>query len=67
MSLGERIKAEREKKGLSQMELAREFGLTQPTICKYEYGTKNPPNEMVIGLAKFFGVSTDYLLGLKEE
>lgn len=67
MNLGERIKAERIKKGLTQTELGNEFGLKQSTICKYEYGLKRPPNETVVAFAKYFSVSTDYLLGLTDK
>jgi len=38
MTLGERLKNLRQERGFSQMDLALESGLSQPTICKYENG-----------------------------
>lgn len=63
MSLGERLKAERERKGVAQAEVAKALSVTQPTIAKYELGIKSPSNGALIALADYFGVTTDYLLG----
>lgn len=62
MTLGERLKAERIKKGVSQDELAKLLGVEQSYISKLENGIKTPSNGTLIALAKYFGVTTDYLL-----
>lgn len=62
MTLGERLKAEREKKGVSQNDIAKTLGVAQPTISKYELGIKQPSNGALIALADYFGVTIDYLL-----
>ena len=36
MTIGDRIKAARERAGLTQEELARALGVSIPTVCKYE-------------------------------
>lgn len=66
MTFGERLKAERIKRGLTQSELATELGLNQSAISKFEYGIKEPAKNTLVAFAKYFGVSTDYLLGLKD-
>jgi len=61
--IGIRIKEEREREGLSQKELAVKIGVKQNTISQYEKNVKRPSYEILVLLANYFGVSTDYLLG----
>jgi len=49
--------------GLYQKDMALEIGVERATYAKYETGDIQPPNDMVVKLASFFDVSTDYLLG----
>lgn len=62
-----RVKKLRKEQKLSQQELAEALGLTQTTISGIEGGLRTTTIEKLILLAKFFDVSTDYLLGLKDE
>lgn len=62
MTFGERLKAERIKKGVTEVEIAKELGVAQSYISKLENGIKNPSNGMLIALAKYYDVTTDYLL-----
>ncbi|WP_242952403.1 helix-turn-helix domain-containing protein [Anaerocolumna xylanovorans] len=59
-----RLKELREHKGLTQKDLAHKLNLTQSTIAYYESGKKLPTVDTLLSLAKFFNVSTDFLLGL---
>ena len=43
--------------------LATDLGLERTTYVKYENNGIQPPNDMVVKLAKYFDVTTDYLLG----
>lgn len=52
---------------LSQKELGEAIGLTSKSISTIESGLRKTTIDKLILLAKFFGVSTDYLLGLKDE
>lgn len=61
--LHERIKAERNKKGLSQRELGDQFNVTQQAIGSWETAKAIPDAITLSKLADFFGVTTDYLLG----
>lgn len=58
-----RIKELRQKKKLTQKELAKELGLTQTVIGKYEHGDISPRPDKWQKMADFFGVSVDYLKG----
>ena len=62
-----RVKKLRKNRKLSQQELAEVLGLTQTTISGIESGLRTTTIEKLILLAKYFEVSTDYLLGLKDE
>lgn len=57
----EKLKMLRELKGLSQADCAKALGLDRTTYVKYENGGSVRRN--VEKLARFFRVSTDYLLG----
>ena len=62
----ERLKELRLEKNLSQLELAKAIGFSQSSIVYWETGQRVPNAQAVIILARFFGVSTDYLLGEKD-
>lgn len=61
-----RIKELREKKGLSQIQLAKKTGISSQSISKYECGERNPKIEKWQKLATFFNVSIPYLQGIDE-
>ena len=61
----ERIGDLRTKIGLSQKELAEMIGVSASQLSRIENGeTQSISSELLIKLAKAFGVSTDYILGL---
>lgn len=62
--LADKIRFIREKHGMTQAELARNLGLTRSSVNSWEMGLSVPSTQYIIELAKLFGVSTDYLLGL---
>lgn len=61
-----RIKELRLERNISQKKLSLQVGVSQSVLCDYENGKVEPTASVIISLAKFFGVSTDYLLGLSE-
>ena len=65
-TFGSKLKFLREEKGLTQTQLAKLVYIDKSTIAKYENNNIQPSTHMVIVMAKFFNVSTDYLLGLEE-
>lgn len=64
-NFGEILLSLREKNGLTQNQLAQRLGIKNSTISKYEVSNTPPPALMVRKIAKEFGVSSDYLLGLE--
>ena len=60
------LKAERMKKGLSQLAFAKILGISQQTIGSWETGRTSPDLETLIKIASFFNVTTDYLLGVTD-
>ena len=63
----QRIYELRKRRGLSQKELGDAVGLSHKSISTIESGLSSTSIEKLILLADFFGVSTDYLLGRREE
>lgn len=57
-----RLKELREKRGISQLKLAMDLGLTQNSVSRYESGVREADYKTLIALADYFNVSTDYLL-----
>jgi len=62
--LNERIRALRITKGINQIQLANKLGVTKQSISNWENDNILPSVDMLVKLAAFFSVSTDYLLGL---
>ena len=62
-----RLKELREKKKISQTELANYLNLTQVQISKYELGKNEPDLNTTKKIASYFNVTIDYLLGTSEE
>ncbi len=67
MGFREVLKYLRTEKGVTQIEVAKGCGLTTTCICSLEQGTRNPTGSTVAALAKYFGCSADYLLGLEND
>lgn len=64
--LSRRIYELRNALGWSQVELAKRLNISKQTVSNWENDNIQPSVEMLIRLAKTFGVSTDYLLGLDD-
>ncbi|WP_164509463.1 helix-turn-helix domain-containing protein [Companilactobacillus jidongensis] len=50
------------KNGISQEELGEIIDVTRQSVSKYENGTSQPSFDKLIAIAKYFDVTTDYLL-----
>lgn len=61
----DRIKALREARGWTQVELARRLSITRNGVNSWEQGLSMPSPACLVDLAKLFSVSTDYLLGVE--
>lgn len=58
------LKELRLEKGLGQVELAKEIGVSKGVISLWENGLREPNMYSLILLAKFFKISIDELVGL---
>lgn len=63
VDLGDRLKALRTNKHMTQRQLAQLLGVTKSMVSAYETGIRYPSYDILIRLAGIFGVTTDYLLG----
>lgn len=64
--LGQRINELRLAAGWNQVDLAKRLNIAKQTVSNWENENIQPSIEMLVRLAKLFGVTTDYLLGLDE-
>ncbi|MBR0280044.1 MAG: helix-turn-helix transcriptional regulator [Oscillibacter sp.] len=63
--LAEQIRKLRKAKRMNQVELGKRLGVTKACICNWENDNVQPSVEMLVRLASFFSVSTDYMLGFE--
>lgn len=66
-NLSKKIKAIREKIGLSQEALAKELGVNRVAISQIESGDRKISAEEIAKLSKIFNISTDVLLSLEKD
>lgn len=57
------IRGVREDRDLKQHEIAQVIGTTQQHYSRYENGENEVPIRVLIALADYYNISTDYLLG----
>ena len=68
MTLPYRLKELRQQKNLTQAKVADSLGITQQSYARWENGKVTPTPEKLSKIAKFYGVTTDYLLeGQKDD
>lgn len=67
MTYPQRLKILREKKGMTQEQIALILKTSQQYYGKYENGKRPLPVDHLITLCKFYKVSADWILGLKEK
>lgn len=61
-----RLKDLREDKDLVQKEVAALLNIDQRVYSNYETGKREIPTRLLVILAKFYGTSVDYILGLTD-
>lgn len=62
----EKLKALREDKDLTQKQIADILNVNQITYSQYERGKRALPLEHLKTLCEYYGVSSDYILGLQK-
>ena len=61
-----RIRDLREDRDMTQQEIAQVLGTSQTMYARYERGANELPIRHLIALCRYYGVSSDYILGLKD-
>ena len=67
MHYTKRLRDLREDHDKTQQQIADVLGTSQTMYARYERGANELPIHHLITLSKYYGVSTDYLLGLDKE
>ena len=65
-SLNNNIKKLRLSMGMNQVEFAKKLNITKQCVSNWENDNVQPSIDMLVKIADFFKVSTDYLLGRTE-
>ena len=64
--IAERLVELRNSRGLTQSEVAGKLSVSNKTVSKWENGMSTPDLSMLIELSRYYGVTTDALLGLED-
>ena len=67
MGYYKRIRELREDHDLTQAQVAAYLSMKQPQYNRYERGLRDIPTDVLIRLARFYKVSTDYILQLTDD
>lgn len=65
-TFGERLKATRKIKNMTQLELSKRLELSKATISAYEQVASYPSIETLVKICNILDVSADFLLGLSD-
>ena len=65
--LAERLRILRKEKHMRQEDIAAVLGLSTNGYQRYELNQRDPDAPLIVAIADFYGVSTDYLLGRSDE
>ena len=63
---GIKLKELRTEKKLTQLQVAQIFNVSKTTICQWETNKQEPSINDILKIARYFQVTTDYLLGAEE-
>jgi transcriptional regulator with XRE-family HTH domain len=66
MIISEKIRELRMERKISQEQLAKIIGVDRSAVSFWENAVNEPKATYIAKLASFFGVTTDYLLGLED-
>ena len=64
---GNKVEELLKEKGMTKYKLAKETGISKSILSDYCKGTVQPTADIIIIVAKYFEVSTDYILGVEDE
>ena len=61
------LKFLRQERGLGQVELAKQLGMSKGIISLWENGLREPNLSSLVTIARFFQISLDELVGLEQK
>lgn len=64
---GEKLKELRKSKKLTQEDIAKKFNVNPATVSAWEVGKAQPSYDILVELANYFDVTTDYLLNYTQD
>jgi transcriptional regulator with XRE-family HTH domain len=67
LTLGERLRLQRERRDLSRFDLGRMAGMSSRTIGRYERDEKEPVAHVLGRMALALNTTADYLIGLRDD
>jgi transcriptional regulator with XRE-family HTH domain len=65
--LAERLALLRRERDMTQKEVGQELGISLNSYQRYETNEREPTAPVLVQMAKFYNVSLDYLVGLKDD
>ena len=65
--LAERLSLLRKERDMTQKEVSQELGISLNSYQRYETDEREPTAPILVQMAKFYNVSLDYLVGMKDE
>lgn len=65
-NLGQRLKELRIENGYTQKQIAEKLGINSVTYLHYEKEQREPPLSLLADIARLYGVTVDYILGLSD-
>ncbi len=67
LNIADRIKYLRDKKGMTQTYLAKRLGISRSAVNSWEMSLSFPSLSNIVEMARIFGVSADYILGISNQ
>ncbi len=64
LTFGEKLKNLREEQEINQTQLGKKLGMTQRKLSYIECGKCEPSIDDIVLICQYFGVSSDYMLGI---
>ncbi len=64
---GDKLRELRKEKKVSQEEIGKLCGVAKNTVSNWENNINKPDIDLVLKLAQYFNVTTDYLLGFTQD
>jgi len=67
LNFGKRLKELREAKGLRQEDIGKKINVGKSAVSQWENNIRTPDAYVILQLADFFNVTTDYMLGRTDD